>query len=118
MGLRAISVSFRPWGWTHDEFRESQENSKRMRHVRKQGKIQFPKEEAMSAGMKEVIEAMGAAHADADAKGLGKEPKRKGGVSTMKCPVCADGTLRYSVAGLNGHMWAGCTTKDCVRWME
>jgi hypothetical protein len=34
------------------------------------------------------------------------------------CPVCNAGTLRYSIARSNGHIHAGCTTPDCVSWME
>ena len=37
----------------------------------------------------------------------------------IKCPVCgAEGSLRYSRAGYNGHIHAGCKTEGCVRWME
>lgn len=36
----------------------------------------------------------------------------------IKCPICADGLLRFSRAGINGHIHASCTTEDCVRWME
>ncbi len=28
------------------------------------------------------------------------------------------GTLHYSVAGYNGHLWGQCTTVGCARWME
>lgn len=41
-----------------------------------------------------------------------------GGRGSLPCPICLTGTLRYSVAGLNGHMHAACTTNDCMRWME
>lgn len=36
----------------------------------------------------------------------------------LPCPVCETGTLRYSIAGVNGHCHASCSTKDCVRWTE
>lgn len=36
----------------------------------------------------------------------------------MPCPVCGAGTLRYTRAALNGHVWGACTTDNCVRWME
>lgn len=55
-----------------------------------------------------------AAHDDAKAKGFGKG---RGGRSFLMCPLC-EGVLRYSVAGYNGHMHAGCETKGCVSWME
>lgn len=36
----------------------------------------------------------------------------------VACPVCQAGALRYSVASVNGHIHAQCSTDDCVRWME
>ena len=38
---------------------------------------------------------------------------------TMPCPICAgEGhTLGYSIAS-NGHIFAKCTTPQCVRWAE
>ena len=40
------------------------------------------------------------------------------GAGEMKCPVCKEGTLRYSRAAYNGHVHARCSTADCVAWME
>lgn len=40
------------------------------------------------------------------------------GSGKMKCPVCNTGTLSYSRSTYNGHVHAGCDTKDCVAWME
>lgn len=34
------------------------------------------------------------------------------------CPICATGTLRFSIASCNGHIHAQCTTKECVSWIE
>jgi len=59
--------------------------------------------------------AVKAAHDDAKAKGF---KRGQGGVSSLKCPTCPDGTLKYSVASVNGHMHARCTTKGCHSWME
>jgi hypothetical protein len=47
-----------------------------------------------------------------------KEGKKRGVTGHIKCPVCKVGKLRYSIAEINGHIHAGCTTKGCVRWME
>lgn len=42
-----------------------------------------------------------------------------GAVGAVDCPVCGgEGTLEFSRAGYNGHIHAGCSTADCVRWME
>lgn len=41
-----------------------------------------------------------------------------GASGTIKCPVCPNGTLRFSRAGYNGHIHAACSTEGCVRWME
>lgn len=40
------------------------------------------------------------------------------GAGSIPCPICKIGELHYSRAAHNGHVHAGCTTKDCVRWME
>ena len=37
----------------------------------------------------------------------------------IDCPVCKQpSSLSYSRSGYNGHIHAGCSTNDCVRWME
>lgn len=58
---------------------------------------------------------LAAAFQDAKAKGFGKG---KGGAGAIECPVCKTGTLRYSVAGYNGHMHGHCSTGGCVSWMQ
>jgi hypothetical protein len=65
--------------------------------------------------LQEGLTAIHAAHADAKAKGL---KKGNGGKDSLPCPVCKTGTLHYSVADYNGHLWGQCDTKDCVSWME
>lgn len=35
----------------------------------------------------------------------------------IDCPSCAGGSLTYRRAS-NGHIWARCSTEDCVAWME
>jgi len=84
-------------------------------------KVQYPtrseaeaEEAEREAHTKKAMNAMRSAHEDAKAKGL---REGNGGSSSMKCPLCTDGELRYSVAGCNGHMHAGCTN-GCVSWME
>lgn len=65
--------------------------------------------------MKNLFKAFAAAKADAQQKGL-----RRGhaGSGEIPCPACGTGTLRYTVAAVNGHMWGACTTAECARWME
>lgn len=41
-----------------------------------------------------------------------------GATGEIDCPVCKKGRLRFSRAGYNGHIHAGCTTDKCVQWME
>lgn len=42
-----------------------------------------------------------------------------GASGAIDCPVCSgQKTLRFSRAGVNGHIHAACGTQDCVRWME
>ncbi len=64
--------------------------------------------------LEDVIKTMSVAKKDAKEKGF-----RTGnaGQGEVECLVCK-GKLRYSVSAVNGHMWASCSTKDCVRWME
>jgi len=59
--------------------------------------------------------AHAAAHEHAKQNGLGKG---HGGSGVVKCPVCPDGQIKYSIASVNGHMWARCTTEGCARWVE
>jgi hypothetical protein len=44
--------------------------------------------------------------------------KQRGVAGSLKCPVCNTGTVFYSVAPLNGHIWARCNTKGCVAFMQ
>lgn len=52
---------------------------------------------------------------DAESKGYGRG---NGGVGDIACPVCGKGTIRYSVASVNGHIWAACTVKGCFSVMQ
>lgn len=48
-------------------------------------------------------------------------PWKKGTIGAsghIDCPVCIDGTLRFTRSGYNGHIHAGCTTDGCVGWIE
>jgi hypothetical protein len=58
--------------------------------------------------------AIHSAKADAKANGYGVGAAGRGEVD---CPLCSDGKIRYSVAGVNGHMHAACTN-GCTSWME
>lgn len=55
-----------------------------------------------------------AAHNDAKVRGY---RRGNGGYGSVPCPACG-GTIRYSVAGLNGHMHGACSTLGCASWME
>lgn len=61
------------------------------------------------------LTAMKAAKADAKQNGF---RTGAGGASSIGCPSCESGKLSYSVASVNGHMHARCSTPDCVAWME
>lgn len=85
-------------------------------------KRQFPTREQAEQVMREddshlerFVKANNAAHAHAKTAGLGRG---KGGRGEMPCPLECGGVLRYSVAGVNGHMHAACSTKGCMSWME
>ena len=49
---------------------------------------------------------------------LNKEGERRSVKGNIPCPLCEDGTVEYSIASLNGHIRARCSTKDCVRFMQ
>jgi hypothetical protein len=51
----------------------------------------------------------------AKAKGI---KRGHGGIGEMPCPSNCGGTVRYSVASVNGHMHAICSTPNCVSFME
>jgi len=61
------------------------------------------------------LDSMRKAHEHAKSIGL---KKGNGGKGSLPCPACGSGTIYYSVASLNGHMWAKCETAGCVSWME
>lgn len=62
-----------------------------------------------------LTKGMVACREDAKQRGL---KKGNGGTGKIKCPVCDNGTLHYSVAGYNGHMHARCSTEHCLSWMQ
>jgi hypothetical protein len=70
--------------------------------------------EERDARLAKFAAAITAAKEDAKTKGF---KKGHGGQSSVQCPNCPDGVIRYSVASVNGHMHAGCT-KGCASWME
>lgn len=38
--------------------------------------------------------------------------------SSMSCPVCTAGELAYRISSYNGHIWAKCSTADCIAFMQ
>lgn len=72
-------------------------------------------EEKIERILKADILAFAAVDNDCKAHGLGKG---HGGQGSVACPVCKSGTITYSVAEVNGHRHARCTTAGCVRFME
>jgi len=67
------------------------------------------------ARMEKFLISMRAAKDHAKQLGLGRG---NGGQGRLACPSGCGGELRYSVASVNGHMHAACSTKGCVSWME
>lgn len=68
----------------------------------------------VASTLEKLGKALEAVQADAKAKGL---KQGNGGRGSIKCPCC-EGTLNYSVASINGHIWGACSNKECVRWMQ
>lgn len=65
------------------------------------------------SAFKTAIESIGKARSAI----VAKHGKNRGVAGEMPCPVDG-GTLRYSIASLNGHIHAACSNSGCVRWME
>lgn len=43
--------------------------------------------------------------------------KEKGGSGLIVCPKCK-GTLKWTRASNNKHVWGKCQTTDCLSWMQ
>lgn len=69
----------------------------------------------VNSTLEKLGKALESVQTDAKAQGF---KRGNGGRGSVKCPCCEGGTLRYSVAGLNGHIWGACSTEGCVRWMQ
>lgn len=39
-------------------------------------------------------------------------------VDEIDCPICKTGKLKFTVAAMNGHIHAICSTDGCMSWME
>jgi hypothetical protein len=46
-----------------------------------------------------------------------KHGNARGLADSMPCPTGCGGTLGYTIAGSNGHVWGSCSTQGCARWM-
>ncbi len=71
--------------------------------------------EADESRMLDMLTALSAVQAEAKAQGYGRGNPGRG---NFLCPICKRGQLRYSVAGVNGHIWGKCSTDGCVAWMQ
>ncbi len=47
-----------------------------------------------------------------------KHPEKEDAQGEIDCPACRDGKIKYTVSGYNGHVWAKCTTPDCIRFIQ
>lgn len=79
-------------------------------------KQQFPTAEYVQARLDEIeqssIRTFGAIAA------IQKHANGKRGVAAViECPACK-GDLHYSIAGVNGHIHARCSTPNCVAFMQ
>ena len=66
------------------------------------------------AATERMLAPLRAVHQDAKSRGLGKG---HGGANSCTCPNCG-GLISYSVAAVNGHVCARCSTQGCVAWIE
>lgn len=83
---------------------------------------EFPTAEEREAADKEMMarfqKTVTARNAIVDHLGGPWKKGMEGAAGQIKCPCCEDGTLRFTRAGYNGHIHAGCTTTGCVSWIE
>lgn len=83
-----------------------------------EARIGLPTKEEVEANAGAAIDSLVALSAAAEhAKAAGLK-KGNGGGGRLLCPICKRGTLYYSVASLNGHIWGKCSTDGCVSWMQ
>lgn len=47
-----------------------------------------------------------------------KHGKARGLADEMPCPTGCGGTLHYSIAATNGHVWGQCSTEGCAKWIQ
>lgn len=66
--------------------------------------------DALRANMDQRLEKMGIAREAILAS--------KQASGAIDCPACKTGKLHFSVAISNGHVWANCSTRLCLSWME
>ena len=66
------------------------------------------------AEFKSRLGASMAVFAEVKKRGFGKG---KGGKGSMPCQTCGK-DLWFSVASINGHVWARCSTDGCVSFMQ
>ena len=71
--------------------------------------------EERKRGIENFLIATIAVKEDAKTRGF---RKGNGGSASLPCPICKEGKLTYSVATCNGHVWASCSSKSCVAWIE
>ena len=81
-------------------------------HTREEAEADYEKTQQI---MQQLTQAVTITRQDATDRGL---MIGRGGVGEVGCPVCSTGTIKYSVASVNGHMWGKCSTAGCVAWME
>lgn len=85
-------------------------------------KLEFPTPEEIAAkvvrereGFAKVVKARAAI---VDRLGPFKKGRSRDERGSIPCPNCEGGTLAYSRAAYNGHVWGKCSTEGCAAWME
>jgi hypothetical protein len=79
----------------------------------KQSPFTLDESVAQEKGLKERFAAITKAHQEI--RKMAKEKNINGG--WIHCPTC-NKPLHFSIAKLNGHIWAKCETEGCIQWME
>lgn len=89
----------------------------KLKIIRAVGKCDFASSEEVAATRQKLEEAF--AHMiEARSRILLAAGGARGVQGSVKCPACDTGHLRFSIAGVNGHVHAACSTSGCLSWME
>lgn len=94
-------------GWPEDQVREAVPCDQCRRVTREEAEEKVKSADASFERIAKCLKAIKEKHG-----------KSRGLADSMPCPTGCGGTLGYSIAGSNGHVWGRCSTQGCASWMQ